>query len=43
MLDALSGGRLMLGVGRGGALLEHQRYGIEPTAARRCITKPSPC
>jgi alkanesulfonate monooxygenase SsuD/methylene tetrahydromethanopterin reductase-like flavin-dependent oxidoreductase (luciferase family) len=33
MLDALSGGRLMLGVGRGGALLEHQRYGIEPTAA----------
>jgi alkanesulfonate monooxygenase SsuD/methylene tetrahydromethanopterin reductase-like flavin-dependent oxidoreductase (luciferase family) len=34
MLDRLSGGRLMLGVGRGGALLEHQRYGIEPTAAQ---------
>ena len=33
MLDHLSGGRLMLGVGRGGALLEHQRYGIDPTHA----------
>ena len=33
MLDHLSGGRLMLGVGRGGALLEHQRYGIDPTLA----------
>ena len=33
MLDHLSGGRLMLGVGRGGALLEHQRYGIDPTDA----------
>ena len=33
MLDHLSGGRLMMGVGRGGALLEHQRYGIEPTDA----------
>lgn len=33
MLDHLSGGRLMVGVGRGGALLEHQRYGIEPTDA----------
>ena len=32
MLDHLSGGRLMLGVGRGGALLEHQRYGIDPRA-----------
>src|SRR6202022_2379142 len=30
MLDHLSGGRLMLGVGRGGALLEHARYGGEP-------------
>src|SRR5437588_12480717 len=30
MLDHLSGGRLLLGVGRGGALGEHQRYGIEP-------------
>jgi alkanesulfonate monooxygenase SsuD/methylene tetrahydromethanopterin reductase-like flavin-dependent oxidoreductase (luciferase family) len=34
MLDQLSGGRLMLGVGRGGALLEHQRYGIDPTTAQ---------
>jgi alkanesulfonate monooxygenase SsuD/methylene tetrahydromethanopterin reductase-like flavin-dependent oxidoreductase (luciferase family) len=33
MLDHLSGGRLMVGVGRGGALLEHQRYGIDPTLA----------
>jgi alkanesulfonate monooxygenase SsuD/methylene tetrahydromethanopterin reductase-like flavin-dependent oxidoreductase (luciferase family) len=33
MLDHLSGGRLMMGVGRGGALLEHQRYGINPTDA----------
>jgi alkanesulfonate monooxygenase SsuD/methylene tetrahydromethanopterin reductase-like flavin-dependent oxidoreductase (luciferase family) len=33
MLDHMSGGRLMVGVGRGGALLEHQRYGIDPAAA----------
>ncbi len=33
MLDHMSGGRLLLGVGRGGALLEHQRYGIDPTDA----------
>jgi alkanesulfonate monooxygenase SsuD/methylene tetrahydromethanopterin reductase-like flavin-dependent oxidoreductase (luciferase family) len=33
MLDHLSGGRLMVGVGRGGALLEHQRLGIDPTDA----------
>jgi alkanesulfonate monooxygenase SsuD/methylene tetrahydromethanopterin reductase-like flavin-dependent oxidoreductase (luciferase family) len=33
MLDHLSGGRVMLGVGRGGALIEHQRYGIEPKDA----------
>lgn len=33
MLDHLSGGRLTVGVGRGGALLEHQRYGIVPTDA----------
>jgi alkanesulfonate monooxygenase SsuD/methylene tetrahydromethanopterin reductase-like flavin-dependent oxidoreductase (luciferase family) len=33
MLDHLSGGRFMVGVGRGGALIEHQRYGIEPTDA----------
>jgi alkanesulfonate monooxygenase SsuD/methylene tetrahydromethanopterin reductase-like flavin-dependent oxidoreductase (luciferase family) len=35
MLDHLSGGRLLLGVGRGGALVEHQRYGVAadpPTA-----------
>jgi len=32
MLDHLSKGRLMVGVGRGGALLEHQRYGVDPTA-----------
>jgi alkanesulfonate monooxygenase SsuD/methylene tetrahydromethanopterin reductase-like flavin-dependent oxidoreductase (luciferase family) len=34
MLDHLSGGRLMVGVGRGGSLLEHQRYGIDPTEAQ---------
>ena len=33
MLDHLSQGRLTVGVGRGGALLEHQRYGINPTDA----------
>jgi alkanesulfonate monooxygenase SsuD/methylene tetrahydromethanopterin reductase-like flavin-dependent oxidoreductase (luciferase family) len=33
MLDHLSGGRMMLGVGRGGALLEHKRYGIDPAQA----------
>lgn len=33
MLDHMSGGRLMVGVGRGGALIEHQRYGINPTDA----------
>jgi alkanesulfonate monooxygenase SsuD/methylene tetrahydromethanopterin reductase-like flavin-dependent oxidoreductase (luciferase family) len=33
MLDHLSGGRLMLGVGRGGALLEHQRYGVDAAQA----------
>jgi alkanesulfonate monooxygenase SsuD/methylene tetrahydromethanopterin reductase-like flavin-dependent oxidoreductase (luciferase family) len=33
MLDHLSGGRLMLGVGRGGALWEHQRYGVDPKDA----------
>ena len=33
MLDHLSGGRLMVGVGRGGALIEHQRYGVDPAAA----------
>jgi alkanesulfonate monooxygenase SsuD/methylene tetrahydromethanopterin reductase-like flavin-dependent oxidoreductase (luciferase family) len=34
MLDHLSGGRLMLGVGRGGALVEHQRMGVEPKDAQ---------
>src|ERR1700759_241846 len=34
MLDHLSGGRLQLGVGRGGALLEHERYGIDPATAQ---------
>jgi len=34
MLDHMSGGRLMVGVGRGGALLEHERYGIDPTQAQ---------
>jgi alkanesulfonate monooxygenase SsuD/methylene tetrahydromethanopterin reductase-like flavin-dependent oxidoreductase (luciferase family) len=31
MLDHLSNGRIMVGVGRGGTLVEHQCYGIEPT------------
>jgi alkanesulfonate monooxygenase SsuD/methylene tetrahydromethanopterin reductase-like flavin-dependent oxidoreductase (luciferase family) len=34
MLDHLSGGRFQLGVGRGGALIEHQRYGIDPATAQ---------
>jgi alkanesulfonate monooxygenase SsuD/methylene tetrahydromethanopterin reductase-like flavin-dependent oxidoreductase (luciferase family) len=34
MLDHLSGGRLMMGVGRGGALVEHQRMGVEPKDAQ---------
>src|SRR5262249_43662709 len=36
MLDHTSGGRLMLGVGRGGALLEHARYGAgaDPATAQ---------
>jgi alkanesulfonate monooxygenase SsuD/methylene tetrahydromethanopterin reductase-like flavin-dependent oxidoreductase (luciferase family) len=33
VLDHMSGGRLMIGVGRGGALIEHQRYGIDPADA----------
>ncbi len=33
MLDHMSGGRFMVGVGRGGALIEHQRYGINPADA----------
>jgi alkanesulfonate monooxygenase SsuD/methylene tetrahydromethanopterin reductase-like flavin-dependent oxidoreductase (luciferase family) len=33
MLDHMSGGRLIVGVGRGGALLEHQRFGIDPHTA----------
>jgi alkanesulfonate monooxygenase SsuD/methylene tetrahydromethanopterin reductase-like flavin-dependent oxidoreductase (luciferase family) len=33
MLDQMSGGRLMVGVGRGGALLEHQRFGVDPAQA----------
>jgi alkanesulfonate monooxygenase SsuD/methylene tetrahydromethanopterin reductase-like flavin-dependent oxidoreductase (luciferase family) len=34
MLDHLSRGRFQLGVGRGGALIEHQRYGIDPATAQ---------
>jgi alkanesulfonate monooxygenase SsuD/methylene tetrahydromethanopterin reductase-like flavin-dependent oxidoreductase (luciferase family) len=33
LLDHMSQGRLMVGVGRGGALIEHQRYGIDPASA----------
>jgi alkanesulfonate monooxygenase SsuD/methylene tetrahydromethanopterin reductase-like flavin-dependent oxidoreductase (luciferase family) len=33
MLDQMSGGRLMVGVGRGGALLEHERFGVDPEKA----------
>jgi alkanesulfonate monooxygenase SsuD/methylene tetrahydromethanopterin reductase-like flavin-dependent oxidoreductase (luciferase family) len=33
MLDHMSGGRLLVGVGRGGALIEHQRYGVDPAVA----------
>lgn len=33
MLDHLSGGRMMLGVGRGGALEEHRRFGVDPADA----------
>jgi alkanesulfonate monooxygenase SsuD/methylene tetrahydromethanopterin reductase-like flavin-dependent oxidoreductase (luciferase family) len=34
MLDHMSGGRLQIGVGRGGALIEHQRYGVDPAVAQ---------
>jgi len=33
MLDHLSGGRLTVGVGRGGALIEHQRFGVDAAQA----------
>ena len=33
MLDHMSKGRLMFGVGRGAAMVEHQRYGIDPAQA----------
>jgi len=33
MLDHMSNGRLLFGVGRGAALVEHQRYGIDPAHA----------
>jgi alkanesulfonate monooxygenase SsuD/methylene tetrahydromethanopterin reductase-like flavin-dependent oxidoreductase (luciferase family) len=33
MLDHMSQGRLMFGVGRGAALVEHQRYGVDPAQA----------
>ena len=33
MLDHLSVGRLTVGVGRGGALIEHQRFGVDPAQA----------
>jgi alkanesulfonate monooxygenase SsuD/methylene tetrahydromethanopterin reductase-like flavin-dependent oxidoreductase (luciferase family) len=33
MLDHMSKGRLMFGVGRGAAVVEHQRYGIDPARA----------
>jgi alkanesulfonate monooxygenase SsuD/methylene tetrahydromethanopterin reductase-like flavin-dependent oxidoreductase (luciferase family) len=33
MLDHLSGGRFELGVGRGGALIEHNRYGVASDVA----------
>jgi alkanesulfonate monooxygenase SsuD/methylene tetrahydromethanopterin reductase-like flavin-dependent oxidoreductase (luciferase family) len=34
LLDHLSRGRLQIGIGRGGALLEHQRYGTSPESVR---------
>ena len=34
MLDHLSQGRLTVGVGRGGALGEHQRFGVDPKDAQ---------
>ena len=33
MLDHMSNGRMMFGVGRGAAMVEHQRYGIDPAQA----------
>ncbi len=33
MLDHMSSGRMMFGVGRGAALVEHQRYGVDPAHA----------
>ena len=43
MLDHMSGGRLTVGVGRGGALFEHQRYGVDPASAPAMYQKPSLC
>lgn len=33
MLDHMSQGRMMFGVGRGAAMVEHQRYGVDPAQA----------
>ena len=33
MLDHMSNGRMMFGVGRGAAMVEHQRYGVDPALA----------
>ena len=33
MLDHMSGGRLTIGIGRGGALNEHERFGVDPKLA----------
>ena len=39
MLDQLSGGRMLLGVGRGISPIELRYYGIIPTSRRRCTPR----
>ena len=39
MLDHLSGGRLTVGVGRGGALIEHQRFGDRSRAGAGDVSR----
>ena len=39
MLDQMSGGRMLLGVGRGISPIELRYYGIDPDARRRCTPR----
>ncbi len=39
MLDQMSGGRFLLGVGRGISPIELRYYGIDPAVRRRCMLR----